>query len=109
VQGDGLPKQYKITVNDEFYDMLDDTLSYYEGIWAESSITNFHSKIWQKVQNLATFPNGYRRWRDTKFRYCLVWDYLIFYKVDDAAGRVQVFWLMHAARDLESLLKEKEK
>ena len=108
MQNSELPRQYKIVINDEFYDMLDEVVSFYDGVWAESSVQNFKFEVWQKIQNLSIFPNGYRKWRDVNYRYCLVWDYFIFFRVNEKNGEVRVYWIFHSARDLKSLLNEKE-
>jgi len=103
-----LPQQYEVILEDEFWTTFDDVAVYISANWWEASVDNFKKAVQRKISGLDLFPNGHRRWRDTNFRYCLVWDYLIFYKVDDAEHLVRVYWIMHAARDLDSLLKEKE-
>ena len=105
----GLPRQYKIIVENEFQCALDEIFVYISANWWEASVENFRAAVRQKLNSLNIFPNGYRKWRDSDYRYCLVWDYLIYFKVDDELGEVRVLWIMHAVQDLDKLLNEKDR
>jgi plasmid stabilization system protein ParE len=94
---------------ESFWTSFAEVQDYFMQNWSISSIDYFQAELWRKLANLGIFPNGYPRWRDTNFRHCLVWDYLIFFQVDEANGAIIVMKIYHAARNLESLLKEKER
>jgi len=103
-----LPRRYEVVTAGSFRAEFDRILDYISTNWWETSTENFRTAVWRKIHGLDLFPNGYRKWPGTNFRYCLVWDYLIFFQVDEARDRVIVVKIYHAARDLESLLNDKE-
>ena len=97
-------RRYKIIVATEFWAAFDEISTYISANWTESSVENFRAAVSRKIGSLDLFPGGHQLWRESEFRSCLVWDYLIFFQIDDAKNLVIVAKIYHAAQDLESLL-----
>jgi plasmid stabilization system protein ParE len=102
--GDELPLRYDVVITDNFWVSFDAVTAYISKHWWEISVTNFSDDMWRKLNNLATFPNGYPKYRDTKYRRFLVWDYLVIFAVDDISSTVVVYGIYHSAQNLRKIV-----
>lgn len=101
-------RKFKLEFQPEFFSSLDEIYEYISEVWQQNSVDNFHFEMMKKLENLANFPRMNARFRATNFRFFLVWDYLVFYKIDDENSRAIVYKTYHSARNLNEILEDLE-
>lgn len=71
---------------------------------ARQAARNLISEIENKIDDLEIFPKRYKLWKNTKYRFFSVKNYLVFYCCDEPTETITVERVIYAHRDIEALL-----
>jgi len=57
----------------------------------------------RKIETVADFPY-FAKYDDTDYHHVTVWNYVIFYQIDEAKREVRFYRIIHGARNIADLL-----
>lgn len=97
--------RYKVILTQSFFNTYDQVFDYIKNSWWESTVTEFNSLLWEKLDALEQFPESYNvYYLDERYRVFHLWGYSIFYKVNKPKHEISIFFIFHGSQNLSKLL-----